>query len=151
MTNAAGSKKLKSWENPLNIICPCKWMEDCVKSSVLMKDWPTFLIPNHLPTNIYKTWLKKIARELFKLPKEKFLLMFGSLDTKDPRKGNDLLCSALEILSKTKEIEFEVIVLDKYQKIKNNNISFKKHFMDSLYDDQSISIIYFAADLMVVP
>ena len=65
-------RKLKNWKYPINIVCPSKWMESCVNKSFLMKDWPTYVIPNPLPTDIYRSWPKGMARELFKLPKEKF-------------------------------------------------------------------------------
>ena len=144
-------RKLKSWKNPMHIVCPSKWMESCVKNSFLMKDWPTYIIANPLPTDIYRSWPKDIARKLFKLPKEKFLIMFSSLDTKDQRKGYELLLSALKILFQKSEIDFEVIILGKYEKNSIKTFFYKQHYIDALHDDQSIAMLYSAADLMIVP
>ena len=144
-------RKLKNWKHPINIVCPSRWLENCVKNSFLMKDWPTSVIANPIPTDIYRPWPKTIGRELFKLPKEKFLILFSSLNVKDNRKGYDLLFSSLKILSKRSNIDFEVVVLGNYDNKIKNDIYFKKYFIDLLSDDQSISMLYSAADLMIVP
>ena len=143
--------KLKNWVNPIYIVCPSKWLESCVKDSFLMRNWPTSVIPNPIPTDIYRPWPKKIGRQLFKLPKEKFLILFSALDIKDDRKGYDLLLSALEILSRNSEIDFEVVVLGNYQNKTKNDFYFKQYFIDLLYDDYSIAMLYSAVDLMIVP
>ena len=87
-------------KKPLQIVCCSDWLASCVRSSALMNSWPVEVIPNPLPISIYKPWPKQNCRELFNLPLDKDLILFGALGgTEDPRKGWKYLKVALKKIS----------------------------------------------------
>ena len=56
-------RKLESWKNKkINIIAPTKWMAELARSSMLMKDQKITVIPNTLPTDIFKPYEKSYSR-----------------------------------------------------------------------------------------
>jgi glycosyltransferase involved in cell wall biosynthesis len=97
--------------------------------------------------------MKNTARELFKLPKNVPLLLFGAEKGVDNhRKGFDLLLKSLRILSNGSEMDnLELVVFGQSAPEESINIGYPVHYMGHLHDDLSLRILYSAADVMVVP
>ena len=143
--------KKKYFKKPLQIVCNSSWLANTVKNSALMGSWPVTVIPNPIPTEIYKPWPKKIARNLFNLPPEKDLILFGALGgMSDPRKGWHFLKAALKKLGE-KNKNLHAVVFGQYEPKEKLDIGMPLTFIGELNDDQSLSMLYSAADLMVVP
>tara|TARA_Y100001968_G_scaffold230496_1_gene213378 strand:- start:836 stop:2089 length:1254 start_codon:yes stop_codon:yes gene_type:complete len=144
-------RKKKSWNRKMNIVCPSNWLKECVQESKLMSNWPVEVIPNTLPTNIYKPWPKTYARQLFDLPQDITLILFGALNaTTDKRKGWDLLKIALSRLSKSIS-PCAAVVFGESGPVDEIRLGMPIYFMGRLYDDQSLALLYSAADVMIVP
>ncbi len=147
----AWERKRKSWNRENLIVCPSEWLRNCVKKSKLMSRWPVYVIPHALPINIYKPMPKQFSREIFNLPKDRLLILFGALNaTSDKRKGWDLLKLALEKLSNDKS-NYEVVIFGASEPIELPNIGIPMNYIGRIYDDQTLSLLYSAADVMVVP
>jgi glycosyltransferase involved in cell wall biosynthesis len=69
-------RKRRRWNRPLHLICPSRWLADCVRSSALMSDWPVRVIPNPIDTGFWRPVAKPLARELLGLPQGVPLLVF---------------------------------------------------------------------------
>ena len=135
--------------NNLTIVTPSNWLADCVKNSTLLNNKRVEVIPNGIDTKIYKPIEKKLAREILNFPIDKKLIMFGALkSTTIKRKGYDYLISALK---KIKCKNAEIVVFGASESAIEIDLKFKMHYFSSLYDDISLSILYSAADVMVVP
>ena len=144
-------RKISSWKKPIHIITPSQWMAESARSSFLMKDWPINIIPNALPTNVFRPLDKQKSRQIFELPQNKLLILIGSFSgTKDTRKGFDLMLDALQYIVNSID-NFEVVVLGQAEpKIKPmKNIKF--HFIPRLHDDVAIATLLSAIDVTVVP
>tara|TARA_B100000965_G_scaffold406860_1_gene449936 strand:+ start:16078 stop:17331 length:1254 start_codon:yes stop_codon:yes gene_type:complete len=147
----AWHRKKKNWNREMNIVCPSNWLKECVQNSKLMSNWPVKVIPNTLPTNIYKPWPKSYARQLFDLPQDMTLILFGALNaTTDKRKGWDLLKIALSRLSKSIS-PCSAVVFGESGPLEDLSLGMPIFFMGRLYDDQSLALLYSAADVMIVP
>ena len=93
----------------MTIVGLSKWLNDASKSSTLLKDKNHINLPNPIDTNIFKSFDKEKARELWSLPKDKKLVLFGAMGaTSDPRKGFKELSKAMQKLEKNSDIEFVV-------------------------------------------
>ena len=116
-------RKKLSWRNYISLIAPSKWIGDCAKNSLLMKDKKIVIIPNPIDTKRFKPINKNNARKSLKLNNNKKVILFGSIDGgKDPRKGADLLIDVLKILTfKRKIFKLLFLVKKKYQHIFENN------------------------------
>ncbi len=141
-------RKQKYWKNPIQIITPSKWLANCVNESKLMSHWPLSIIAYPLDTDVFKPIDKKSARKQLNLPLDIPLVLFGTDDVGDFRKGFDLLNAALENLKTT---AFELVVFGERKKILEYNFSFPIHYMGHISDDTNLQLIYNSADVMIVP
>jgi glycosyltransferase involved in cell wall biosynthesis len=131
------------------IVGVSKWITNCSKSSALLKDKNHTCLPNPIDTDIYKPFDKEVARELWNLPIDKKLVIFGANDaTNDPNKGFKELSEALPKLTNK---NIELVVFGSSKPKKSKDFGFKTHYLGHLYDDASLVTLYSAADVMVVP
>ena len=146
-------RKKKYWKNPIQITTPSQWLAKCVNESKLMSSWPVTVVANPLNTEIFKPMDKKNACRKLNLPDKVSLILFGALGgKKDPRKGFDLLISALKHLEnqpKAKKVELAIFGQSKPKS--PPNLGFPTHYIGHLSNDASLRLAYNAADVMVVP
>ncbi|MBM5828540.1 MAG: glycosyltransferase, partial [Cyanobacteria bacterium M_surface_7_m2_040] len=144
-------RKRAAWRRPIHLVAPSQWMAACVQRSALMHDWPVQVIPNALPTQIYRPWPRVLARQLFDLPQEVPLLLFAAVGGgHDPRKGWDLLQHALSLLV-DRLPGLEAVVCGQSEPPAPPRLGLPIHYIGYLHDDQAMALLYSAADVMVVP
>ncbi|TBV28495.1 glycosyl transferase family 1 [Meridianimaribacter sp. CL38] len=142
-------KKKTFAKTNLTIIGLSKWLESCAKSSTLFRDKRVVNLPNPIDTNLFKQVEQKHARKLFNLPNDKKLILFGAMSaTSDKRKGFDQLKKALKSINKEC---VELLIYGSSKPQNPENLGFKSHYLGRLYDDASLTAIYNAADVMIVP
>ncbi|TYB33444.1 MAG: glycosyltransferase, partial [Flexistipes sinusarabici] len=105
-----GSKKEKDlshkvWERKaktfakidnMTIVGLSKWLQNSAKESSLLGNKKVVNLPNPTDTDKFRPFDKQKARELWRLPKDKKLVLFGAMSsTSDPRKGYKELSEAL--------------------------------------------------------
>ena len=144
-------RKRKSWNNKIKIVCPSNWLKECAEKSALMKSWDINLIPHPLDIEIFKPWPKKVAKDLFKLPLNKKIILFGSMDgTNNFNKGWDLLSKSLKIIS-SKNSNFVAVIFGQSYGNHLKGTDIPVYYAGKLQDSESLAMLYSAADLMVVP
>jgi len=147
-------RKAKSWRNlNLTIASPSQWIADCAQASSLFKDLRIEVIPFALNMQKYHPIARQAAREVLNLPSNKHLILFGALRaTDDFRKGFHLLQAAIRSLSASGwGGKAEIAVFGSPEPDNPIDLGFKVHYLDHLNDDLSLSLVYSAADVMVVP
>jgi glycosyltransferase involved in cell wall biosynthesis len=144
-------RKLRHWRRPMHIVAPSKWMADCVRQSVLMREWPVDVVPNPIDTEVWRPIDKVLARRLLRLPVEVPLLLFGAVGgTLDPNKGFGFLKSALDHL-RHELPGLELVIFGQLAPREPLNLGFPIHYTGHLHDDTSLCLLYSAADALVVP
>jgi len=145
------ARKLKHWKRPMQIVTPSRWLADCAKQSVLMRDWPISVIPNAIDVEAWQPVSKAQARQLLNLPPGIPLLLFGAWGgTNDHHKGFDLLQASLQHLHG--EIPgLELLVFGQLPPKKPLDIGFPVNYSGHLHDIVSLRLLYSAADAMVIP
>lgn len=144
-------RKQKNWQYPMHIVTPSRWLADCARQSVLMRDWPVTVIPNTLDTDVWQPIDKPTARSLLCLPSDVPLLLFGAMGgTSDPRKGFDLLQAALNHL-RGQLPGLELVVFGQLAPKVPPDMGFPIHYTGHLHDDVSLRLLYSAADVLVIP
>ena len=144
-------RKYKTFKelNNITIVGLSRWITKLSKESGLLGAKKHINIPNPIDTNIFKPFDKERAKELWNLPKDKRLILFGAVNaTSDIRKGFNILIEALNLL-KIDNVEFVVFGSSKPQN--PPNFKFKTHYVKHLKDDISLVTLYNAADVMIVP
>ena len=133
----------------LTIVGLSQWLANAAKASSLFDSTSVVNLPNPIETNTFSPFDKQQARELFNLPLDKKLVLFGAMGaTSDPRKGFMELTQALALLDSqnTELVVFGSSALQTAQGFKQ-----KAHYLGQLHDDVSLRVLYSAADVMVVP
>jgi glycosyltransferase involved in cell wall biosynthesis len=147
-------RKAKAWKGlNLTLVATTSWMADCARSSSLFQDTRIETIPLGLDTEKYKPLNRHFAREVLNLPQDKQLVLFGAMNgTSDRRKGFHLLQPALQRLSTSGwSDQIELVIFGGSQLEEAIDLGFKSHYVGRLNDDLSLSLVYSAADVMVVP
>lgn len=146
-------RKSKSWtEADITVVAPSTWLADRARESSLFGDRRIEVIPNGLDTNIYRPQEGRSGRELFDLPEESRIVLFGAQATSDPRKGFSYLSEALDRLQTSGEYDdVELVVFGSSEPESPPELGFPIHYTGYLSDDQSLSLLYDSADVMVVP
>ena len=145
-------RKQKTFTNKkdITIVGLSKWLNECSKTSSLLKEKNHINLPNPIDTDSFKPFDKNLSKELWNLPKDKKLVLFGAMGaTSDPRKGFKELSMAIQKLDKNLNIEFVVFGSSKPQNAPD--LGFKTHYLGSLHDDVSLVTLYSAVDVMIVP
>lgn len=147
------NRKRRAWRSPMTIIAPSRWLADSVRQSALMRDWPVHVVPNLLDTDCYRPHDKVLCREILGLPQGVPLILFGAIGGgKDPRKGFDLLITALRQLSaEGRCTDAHCVVFGQSQPRNEPFIGYPIHWMGHVHDDWSLALLYSAADVVVVP
>ena len=147
-------RKTKAWKNlNLTIVALSSWLANCARESSLFKDLRIEVIPNGIDPNRYRPINRQIAREVLNLPQDKQLILFGSLKaTSDKRKGFHLLQPALQDLSKSGWYDrLELVIFGAERPENPPEFGLKSHYLGTLNDDLSLSLVYSAADVFVLP
>lgn len=144
-------RKLISWQEPRNVICPSNWLANCVRSSALMGSWPVHVIPNVLDTEHFKPIDKKFSRQILGLPSDIPLIAFSNFST-GYYKGFDLLNQALLSLSRDVHIKgVECVAFGQNDYPNRFSFGFPVHVIGRIYDDWSLVLLYNAVDVVLVP
>ena len=144
-------RKRKHWKRAMHIVTPSRWLSDCAKQSVLMRDWPITVIPNAIDIDTWQPVDKALARQLLHMPPDVPLLLFGAMGgAKDPRKGFDLFQGMLTHL-RGHLAGMELIVFGQLAPEAPVDVGFPVHYAGHLHDDVSLRLLYSAADVMVIP
>jgi len=145
-------KKEKTYSKIKNmtIVGLSKWLNTCAINSTLLKDHKHINLPNPINTLSFKVFHKEKSQELWNLPKNKKLVLFGAMGaTSDSRKGFSQLSKAMKKLDNNSDIEFVIFGSSRPQN--TPHLEFKTHYLGSLADDVSLVTLYSAVDVMVVP
>lgn len=148
------NRKVRAWGSlDLTIVTPSMWLAECAQASSLFKARRVEVIPNGLDTQIYRPLDCQIARSRLNISSDKKLILFGALSsTSNYRKGFHLLQLALQELGRTAwQDQIELLVFGAVRPDPEPDFNFKAHYIGSLSDDITLSLVYAAADVFVAP
>ena len=132
--------------NNLSIVAPSQWLLDISKEYLPFYKRSHTRIFNTLDHTIYKSLDKNFAREVLNLPINKKIIVFSAHRIGDHRKGMDLLISALNMINYP---DLHLVAVG------SGGIDLDiKHSITELgqiNDEYTMSLVYAAADLSVVP
>lgn len=155
LSNKIFSRKKKILENlNLTIITCSKWLAGEALRSRLLSDKKIITIPNPLDTNLFKPFNKIKAKENFKFPLDKKIILIGAMNLKDERKGFRYLIEGLNIINNLKiknKLNIELVVFGKLDQNVLSRIPFNVHQLGKLNNENEIVMSYNSADVYVAP
>lgn len=132
----------------MKIIGLSNWMVGNAKNSALLKDKDIIHIPNLIDVNLFKPIGKKIARNILNLRVDVKIIAFGAIySTSDINKGYHYLKEILKLIN----ADVEIIVFGGSDPGDLGDIKNSIKYLGHIYDDYTLSIIYNAADIVIVP
>jgi glycosyltransferase involved in cell wall biosynthesis len=151
LSHAIFKRKEKAWHDiNLTIVTISQWLADCARKSSLFAQKRIEVIPNGLDTDHYQVIDKALARQIWHLPQNRKLILFGAISaTKDPRKGFHFIQSALQQLPWRGKAE--LVVFGAIEPENPPDLGLPIHYLGHLHDDVSLALLYSAADVMLVP
>ncbi len=145
-------RKRRAWSRPMNLICPSRWMADCVAGSALMRNWPACVVPNAIDIGRYSPIEKNLSRDILGLPAHAPIILFGAAGgTPDRRKGFDLLLAALAQGWGGLERDPICAIYGQSEPRHPPSSPLPLHWLGHLDDDHSLKLAYSAADVFVLP
>lgn len=147
-------KKILFQNAPVHFVTCSQWLADQVRASALLKDFPVRAIPNPIDTQVYQPLDKPAVRQKLNLPADKALLLFGAMNTQDPRKGFAYLAQALNYLAQNHtdfKDQTELVIFGKTDPAVLAQLPFQVHDLGSVKGDAILADIYNACDAMVLP
>ena len=144
-------RKARAWTRPFVVVTPSQWLANCARQSKLMHDWPIQVIPNPLPTAVFKPWPKRLCREILGLPADPPLVLFGAVGgTNSAIKGWSLLADALHRLAAVRP-DCRAVVFGQSEPAHAPDVGMPVHYMGRLQDESALALLYSAVDVVVVP
>ncbi len=140
--------KQSAWaDTPLSLVCISRWLADCAGRSDLFRSRQIEVIGNPIDCSVFKPLDRAAARHAFNLPKDKRLILFGAIGgASDRRKGFDYLRAALG-----GEVgDCELVVFGE-ERPADLGLALPTHQVGSLRDEVSLSLLYSACDVYVLP
>lgn len=147
-------RRKRKWDR-LNImaVSPSRWIGECAKESSLFKNVGIDWIPNGIDFSTYKPGDKNVIRNILNLPVNKKIILSGAFKAaNDVRKGFSNFKSIVEKLDEWGCLKDVVLVF--FGKVQKHNFSendVPTRYFDYLHDDISLSLLYAAADVFVLP
>lgn len=130
----------------MSIICPSKWMSRMVAKSPLGQ-FKSRIIPNGIDCDLYKPFDKYIARERISVHKDTKIVLFVAGNTQNIRKGYGYLIEALRRIRHIKDLLLVTVGENTYAgRVDVPNIQ-----LGLVNDESLMSLIYSAADVLVLP
>lgn len=143
-------RKSNAWADlDLTIVSPSTWLAEQAQNSCLFTDAEIRVIPNGIDTNLHRPYGRSRGRELYDLPMDRKLVLFGSADPNDPRKGAGILLNALEKLDANRS-EVDVVMFGPERVEISEAGGFRVHQVGKV-DEVGLRLLYSAADTFVTP
>jgi len=147
------NRKKRSWKKAIHIVAPSNWMANCVRASELMRNWPVSVVPATVNMRQFRPWNKRFSREVLGLPATCKIILFGAFNgINNQIKGADLLQKAvINGVSRGLFGHVQGLIFGQSAPVKLPDFGIPLHWMGRVSDDVTLSLIYSAADLTVVP
>ena len=139
----------------LTVVCPSEWLAACARRSLLLGNARVHTIPNGVPVSTYQRLSREEARKRFALPRDAVVVLLGSQQLDDIRKGHHHVMAALERLSAAPPVR---------QRLADRTLVFAAFGAGSLVQggvpvlslgrlvgDEQMAAAYRAADVFVLP
>ena len=142
--------------NRLNptIVTPSNWMGACAKKSSLLNKFSINVIPNPIDTSVYKPIEKSSARKTLNLPDNKTLILYGSLNVQEERKGYKQFVNAIQELIKNHpnfKNEIELLMYGTASSEELKLLPFKVNSFGRITNEEVLVACYNAADIFIAP
>ena len=142
-------RKKRAWTRPFHVVAPSEWLAASARDSALFRNFPVSVIPNVLPTHVFRPIERRIARDILRLPADATIVLFGAIGGHF-LKGWDLMQVALTELG-ARASNVVGVILGMGEPEHPPALGIPLRWMGHLRDEPALALLYSAADVAVVP
>jgi len=147
-------RKHRSWnDSKITLVAISSWLADCATRSSLFRGQNVRVIPNALDESRFRPLAKNFSRDALSLPQNKKIIAFGAINAlHNKNKGFQYLAEALKKLASDGFSDsLELLVFGSSRPDEEPDLGVKVTYFGELHNDIMLSLVYSAADVMVVP
>ncbi len=150
-------EKFNAYKNlDLHIVAPSNWLAECARRSSLFSGRDVHVIPNSVDIDTFKPlgneWRLALPEKIREKRFEKPLVLYGAVNAAtDKRKGFANLLSAMQILEKHGNADFELLIFGANKGDIDFDVNIPATFLGFVKDPKEMAALYNLADVMVVP
>ena len=134
-------------ERAKHIVAPSEWLGREARKSSLLGRFPVTVIPYGIDIDKFKPRDKRAVRDNYRIPIEARVILFVADWASEKRKGMDLLREAVQGMENDENLYFLAIG----RGASTTGFGPRAIGIDYVRDDAALSLIYSAADALVVP
>jgi len=139
-------------QTDVTVVATSSWLASCARQSAIFQNCSIKIIPNGLNTQRFKPREPAVGRDLFNLPPDVPLILFGAVSpVSNKRKGFDLLHKAISEFVESTNTNAELAVFGRKESKNTPKFDLPTHYTGYLNDEESLALLYSAADIMIVP
>lgn len=136
----------------ISIVAPSNWLACQASVSSLFREFPVSVIPNSVPTDIFKPCNREMSRLKHNIPLDAKVVLFGADDPMNRRKGFAYLMAALrENLIKLSGHSVVLAVFGRLEFDLQSVSDFPVYVAGLLESEEKLAELYGLADLFVLP
>lgn len=144
-------KKNKYRAIDIKFIAPSTWVLNLAKSSPLLKGKKIYYVPTGVDLEIFKPMNKTSCRQSLNIELDSVVIIFGSVDINEKRKGLKYLIHALKELEKLKT-NIQLIVFGNFENMEVlKEINLPIRFLGRVEGDENLTKLYNTADVFLAP
>ncbi len=133
-------------------IVPSQWMAEKARASSLWQEKRIEVIPNGIDSSIYQTRDRNKARDLFGLPQDRKVLLFGAMFAdSDGNKGMKELIEALELLKAEGHDDLTLAIFGIDGCPEGMQMPFPAIYTGIVREEERMAALYNPADVVAVP
>ena len=147
------NQKIKIFQASKIVFITCsKWLKNQAEKSALLSGQQIVQISNPIDISLFQPMEKSVCRKKFHLPNDKKMILFGSVNISDERKGINFLMKAAELLSPKMEAnKMEFVIFGKSNSDLTKFFTFKVNYLNFVSNEQDMVALYNSADVYVTP
>jgi glycosyltransferase involved in cell wall biosynthesis len=145
-------RKIKAWKNiHINFISPSNFEKESLQKSFLFRNAQCTVIPNIVPSEVFRKLDKNMIREMYGIPKNKIIIGFGAaaIIARKSFKGEYLLLEALQKISNKND--FLILLFGKVDPAFIHKLGFPVFDSGAITNSFILTSIYNACDIFVCP
>lgn len=127
------------------------WIASHARKSALIDEKMVFSIPNPIDIVRFSPADKKTIRKQLNLSLKKKYILFGAVNSKDPRKGLDYMLEVSNLLSKKDAVDYHFLLIGKSSEEIKKQLALPATVLPFTTDQKQMSTYYQAADIFVIP